>query len=246
MSSRRLAGPPIAIVSPLAEETVGLLERMRDLRRERRDGRRAQVGVLGGRTVVVTSTGDGAVNAERGLRAVLDAWSPGLLLFLGVAGGLTAGLEVGQVVVGERLLDASGRAPGPDPTWSGAAGPSCPAATIFSAPRLAVTPREKASTRDGLPQGPAVVDLESTTFARIAAERNIPFAVLRAVSDRADEALPLDFNLFLDADGGVRRADVVRHVTFRPHLIPPLMDLRRRVALCAERLAAVAEGMVAA
>jgi len=245
--TQRGAGDELTvIVTPVPEETTGLLRRMADLRRERRDGLSARIGRLGGRSVVVVSTGDGARNAERGLRAALASWRPHRVLVLGIAGGLTDELEVGQVVLGERLLDATGPAPAPDRAWGEAAGVFCASATVFSSLRLAVTPEEKLATRDGLPEGPAVVDLESAAFARAASDAGVPFVVMRAVSDRADEALPLDFNLFLGEDGGVRRADVVRHVAFRPQLIAPLMDLRRRVELCADRLAMAAEELVSA
>jgi adenosylhomocysteine nucleosidase len=39
--------------------------------------------------------------------------------------------------------------------------------------------------------------MESAVIGAEAAERRIPFAVIRAVSDLLDEDLPLDFNLFL-------------------------------------------------
>lgn len=245
-AERGAGGGLTVIVTPVPEEATGLLRRMADLRPERRDGLSARIGRLGGRSVVVVSTGDGARNAERGLRRALDCWRAERVLVLGVAGGLTAELEVGQVVRGEWLLDASGPAPAPDRAWGEKTSVSCTSATVFSSLRLAVTPEEKLATRDGLPEGPAVVDLESAAFARVASDAGVPFVVLRAVSDRADEALPLDFNLFVGEDGGVRRADVVRHVAFRPRLIAPLMDLRRRVELCADRLAMAAEELVSA
>ncbi|MEZ5332041.1 MAG: hypothetical protein R2991_08280 [Thermoanaerobaculia bacterium] len=237
---------PTAIVAPLPEETTGVLRRLEDLRRTRRGEVAGQAGLLAGRPVVVASTGDGAANAQRSLEALVRAWSPRRILVLGVAGGLTEDLEIGQVVFGERLFDAGGPAPAPDAEWgSSALAASCLPVTIFSADRLAVTPEEKSSARRGLPAGPAVVDLESSAFARVAAGSGLPFAVLRAVSDRADETLPLDFNRFMGPDGGVRRADVVRHVALRPHLLAPLMDLRRRVERCSDGLGLAAERMVA-
>lgn len=236
---------PVVIVAPLPEETVGVLGRMEALRRERRGETAGRVGLLAGMPVVVATTGDGAVNAERSLRALIEAWRPSRVLVLGVAGALTEDLEVEQVVLGERLFDATGTAPAPDPQWGDVLNGSCLAATIFSASRLAVTAEEKSSRRDGLPVGPAVIDLESAAFARVASEHATPFAVLRAVSDRADETLPLDFNRFLGPDGGLRRAAVVRHVALRPHLLASLMELRRRVEACSQRLGEAAERMVA-
>ncbi|MBI4002294.1 MAG: hypothetical protein HY348_10985 [Nitrospira defluvii] len=41
------------------------------------------------------------------------------------------------------------------------------------------------------------LDMESAALGLIASERQIPFAIVRTVSDLVDEDLPLDFNLFL-------------------------------------------------
>lgn len=240
-------GELTAIVTPLPEELAGLLGRISGLRRERLDGLAAHRGTLGGRPVVAVATGDGARNAERSLRTVVAAWAPRRVLVLGAAAGLSAQLEVGQVVVAERLLDADGPVPPPDRSWSRAAGPSCLPATVFSARRIAVTAQEKRAARDLLSgDAPAVLDIESAALARTASRAGLSFVVLRAVSDRLDEDLPLDFNLFIGEDGGVRRGEVARYVAWRPRLIGSLLDLRRRMELCADRLAAAAEEVMTA
>jgi adenosylhomocysteine nucleosidase len=236
-----------AIVAPLAEEVAAVLRRLTDPRAERRSELRAHRGSLAGRQVVVASTGDGARRAALGLRGVVDAWSPTRVLVLGVAAGLSEGLDIGRLVLGERLLDDCGEAPPPDLEWGRRAAIDALAGTVFSAGRIAVTAQEKRATRARLEtEGAVVLDLESAALARQANATGRPFVVLRAVSDRFDESLPLDFNLFVDEDGGVRRDEVVRHVALRPHLLPALIELRRRVERCARALAAAAEEMVAA
>jgi adenosylhomocysteine nucleosidase len=45
------------------------------------------------------------------------------------------------------------------------------------------------------------LDMESATLGLAAFERQIPFGILRTVSDLVDENLPLDFNLFLRPSG---------------------------------------------
>ncbi len=45
------------------------------------------------------------------------------------------------------------------------------------------------------------LDMESAALGLAAAERQIPFAIIRTVSDLVDEDLPLDFNLFLRPSG---------------------------------------------
>lgn len=48
------------------------------------------------------------------------------------------------------------------------------------------------------------LDMESAALSLAAAERQIPFAIVRTVSDLVDEDLPLDFNLFLRPSGWIK------------------------------------------
>ena len=48
------------------------------------------------------------------------------------------------------------------------------------------------------------LDMESAAIGRIARDRNIPFLVVRMISDLVDEDLPVDFNLFLRPSGWIR------------------------------------------
>ena len=45
------------------------------------------------------------------------------------------------------------------------------------------------------------LDMESGAVGLVASERQIPFAIVRTVSDLVDEDLPLDFNIFLRPSG---------------------------------------------
>ena len=45
------------------------------------------------------------------------------------------------------------------------------------------------------------LDMESAALGLVAKERQLPFAIVRTVSDLEDESLPLDFNLFLRPSG---------------------------------------------
>ena len=90
-----------------------------------------------------------------------------------------------------------------------------------------------------------VVDLESASYARVAAARRVPYSVLRAVSDSANEALPLDFNRFRRSDGSSDRWAVARHAVLHPSIVPELMQLRERLRYCARRLAQLIVEMLA-
>ena len=69
---------------------------------------------------------------------------------------------------------------------------------------------------------------------------------MRAVLDPAEEELPLDFNLCRRPDGRVSRGQVMRRAVLRPRRLGELLRLRRRVQLCSQRLAELAEELLAA
>jgi adenosylhomocysteine nucleosidase len=237
----------VAIVAALPEELNGVARRATGLRAEHRGEIRGRVGRLGGTRVVLVVTGDGARNARWGLGRVLAAFEPGRCLVAGLAGALTTDLQVGDVVAARRILSTAGEAPAPDADWLARAARSLPVATVFSAERIAHTVQGKADLRQHLQgEGPAVVDLESATFAGVAAAAGTPYVVLRAVSDLAGEALPFDFERFRDERGSVSRARVARFAALRPRAAARLLDLRRRVELCAYRLADAVEEALAA
>ncbi len=217
---------------------------------ERRGELIIRCGRLRGRPVALAATGDGSEAAAAGLAALLEDRELVALLAVGIAGGLSPALAVGDVVVAERVID--GADPGSElraPAWPGRGRGLDSRARVgvaVSVPRIVCTAAEKEElwSRGGAPEA-AVVDLESAAWARLAHARGLPWRVLRAVSDAADEDLPLDFNRFRDARGRLRRYAVACHAARHPTLLPALRRLRSRLRDGARRLAEVASEMVA-
>lgn len=87
----------------------------------------------------------------------------------------------------------------------------------------------------------AVVDLESTCYARVAEAQGLPWLMLRAVSDTAGESLPAYLEASRDPGGSVRRNRVVLNALARPWTVPALVRMARRVASCSEGLAGCIE-----
>jgi nucleoside phosphorylase len=231
----------------MSVELTPLLRRTRVTERANLDGCRTWVGELGPKPVLLACTGEGRRRAERGLRAVLDRQPVGRLLVLGVAGGLSPALTAGELLVARRVLRGGRPLPPPDAAWvERALGLGLArAGTAITSERILCTAADKSRAWSEVGEAePATVDLESAAYAEVAAERGIPYFVLRAVSDPADEAFPLDLNLCLDADGGVSRARVIRRALMHPASVRGLWELRRRVGLCAENMARFAEELL--
>jgi adenosylhomocysteine nucleosidase len=235
----------IGIATALKEERDAILRGARDLRFSGGGLIRARIG---GSDVVLTVTGDGAESAWRGAEALCDAVRPAALIGAGMAGALTPGLSVGDLLVALRVLDEAGDAPAPDARLVAkalAAGNALPG-TLRTVARPAVSSAEKAHLAKSLGvEGVSAVDMESSAWARAAAARGVPYIVVRSISDASDEDLPEYLARCVGEDGRMRRSTVVAYAALRPRTIPALLRMRRRMARCGETLAVFLQTLLA-
>lgn len=103
--------PPIAILSALLQEQQGLMELLHQPRKVTHAGRDFWLGDLHGRPVVLALSRIGKVAAATTATALIERFGVRRMVFTGVAGGLGAGVNVGDVVVASEFvqhdLDAS-------------------------------------------------------------------------------------------------------------------------------------------
>jgi adenosylhomocysteine nucleosidase len=231
---------PIAVVTALKEEFEAVLARAREAR-FRGTFVEARIGTS---DVALCLTGDGAGNAGRAADMLCEAVRPTALLGAGIAGALSPGLAVGDVLVSRRIRDSHGDVAPPDARLLAQAleNTQARAGTFLTVARPVVL----ASLKKALLQtfddgGPAAADMESSAWARAAASRGIPYIVARAISDRAEEDLPEYLGRCIGSDGAIRRSSVVLRALAQPATIPALLRIRGRVLACAEKLAVFLE-----
>ena len=228
---------PMAIVSAMHEELRALLPLLDVPQRVVRAGREFHRGQLHGRPVVLVLSGIGKVAAATTVAVLAGEFGPRSLLFTGVAGGLAAGVRVGDVVLARELLqhdmDASPLFPRYEVPLTGrsrfpvdaalsdrlrAATARCLAALpqaldpahlaefgidaprlheglVISGDRFVATAAESTALRAALPDALAV-EMEGAAVAQVCADFGLPFALLRVISDRADDSAHQDFLRF--------------------------------------------------
>ena len=232
--------PVTAVVAALPEEIAPLRSRLTDVERRRAGPILLESGRLDGRGVVLAVTGDGERNARAGVAALLAAARAERLIVIGVAGALSRGLGAAALVVAGRVTEERGK------DLLGEAGEigdvaratGARIAVVLSAAAIVDSAVEKQRLGGQIAAGlPAVVDLESATYVAGAVAAGIPWLVLRAVSDTADESLPELLNRSRDAGGAVRRGRVLHGLLREPRALAPLLTMRGRVGRCAEVLA---------
>jgi len=178
--------------------------------------------------VVVIGGGDLAGLTGR-LEDELRGGVAGVVSF-GLCGALDPALKVGDLVIGQSVADADDRFDA-DAAWSARMAALLPDAKVGSfarAERPVASAAEKAELRQRT--GAIAVDLESFPVARLAHWFGVPFAVIRAVSDAADRALPPAAQVGLGADGRPAIGPVFASLRSNPWQIGALI----RTALEAE------------
>ena len=242
---------PTAIVAALHEELAGVLALMPDEHRQTVGGRAFWLGHLHGQAVVAVLSGIGKVAAATTATLLIERFRVQRIVFTGVAGGLGAGVDVGDVVVAETFLqhdlDASpifprhevpgyGRSrfatdrPLTERLASAAAAtladtprfldhatrsafglhaPRLHRGLIVSGDRFVATGAESAALQRELPEALAV-EMEGAAFAQVCHDFGVPLAVVRTISDRADDAAQRDFPLFLRQVASRYSGDIVQ------------------------------------
>ena len=230
----------LAIVGAMHEEIAALRPCLEDVRTERRAGRDFHLGRLDGRDVILVRCGIGKVAAATTTAVLLDAFDARALLFTGVAGGLDDSVRVGDIVVATALLQHDMNAEPLFPRWEvpltgrarfdadaawttrlvqagrtlAMSGTHAVAATIhqglvISGDRFVATRAESDQLRALLPDALAV-EMEGAAVAQVCHDFARPFAVVRTISDRADDAAHGDFQRFVCDVAAPYSRDIVR------------------------------------
>lgn len=94
----------LAILSALVDEQRGLIDHLQQREKVVHAGRSFWLGTLDGVPVVLTVSRIGKVSAATTATLLIERFGADAIVFTGVAGGLGAGVKVGDVVVAEDFL----------------------------------------------------------------------------------------------------------------------------------------------
>jgi nucleoside phosphorylase len=167
----------------------------------------------------------------------------------GLAGALSEDLAVEQIVVPVRvatLRDANGIAASAELAAIAVADPERKSAksigVMLTADHIVATQEEKSR----LSQFAEAVDMESFQVLREFTDRNLPVAVIRAISDGAGEDMPIDFKKCITVEGRVKPVPLVGELLSHPTKLPGLIRFGRQSKNAARRLAVFLDSYIAA
>ena len=194
-------------------------------------------------TVDVVLTGMGPENARRAVEAALSP-EHAACISSGFAGALTAEYQVADVLVAAGVRQSSDdQTIASDAVLLKSALQTNGAAEVknfVSVESVVETPEEKAD----LAKFGAAVEMESHAILAVARSRAVPAVAIRAISDRFDQKLPMDFSGTVDQCGHVLKGKLARKIASDPSKLFALMRLGKQSQLAASRLAEFLESYI--
>jgi nucleoside phosphorylase len=154
----------------------------------------------------------------------------------GLCGGLNTRYRVGQIVTPKRVAtmqDAAGLSPAQALTDLAERQGATVIETLLTADHIIDSQQEKAR----LSQFADAVDMESFHIVHEFSLEAAPVTVIRAVSDAANETLPLDFSKVLTNTGQVKVGPLLKELVLQPTKIPHLTRFAKQSRKAAKDLA---------
>lgn len=216
------------IIGAMDIEVEGLRAVAEDVREERIGGITFTTGKIHGKSVAIAKCGIGKVNAAMCAQTMILTYKPSLVINTGVAGSLTNGLSIGDIVIAEDVCqhdfdttpvgDPLGLIPEvnlvkiPADEKAGKAlaatvagcGIRYKTGTIASGDVFVASSEKKDFIVSEF--GALACEMEGASIGQVCAINETPFAVLRALSDSADEGSCEDYPAFcrLAADRSIK------------------------------------------
>ena len=215
------------IIGAMDEEVAALQEKMQEITVTEKAKMRFVKGSLAGHPVVVVRSGIGKVNAAVCTQILADDFGVDRVINTGIAGSLDAGIDIGDIVLSTDVLhhdmDATGfgYALGQIPRMETLSFPADDAMRVLAKECCqAVNPDIQAiegrvvsgdqfisskEKKDWISENFAgsCTEMEGAAIAQAAWLNGLPFLIIRAISDKADNSAHMDYPAF--------EAQAIRH-----------------------------------
>ena len=209
----------LGIIGAMAVEVELLKEKMENLTVTAHAGMEFYEGMLNGMPAVVVQCGVGKVNAAMCAQILCSVFGVTHLVNTGIAGSLCAELDIGDLVVSRDAMYHDfdcvhfgyemGKVPGMDvvafPADEAMIGYACAAAEEVHPGHSRVgrvasgdlfVAEKNAKNRIIEKTGALCTEMEGAAIAQTAYRNKVPFVILRAISDKADDSAEMDYPTF--------------------------------------------------
>mgnify|MGYP000406185537 CR=1 FL=1 len=221
----------IGIIGAMEEEVINLRESMDVISAKNVIGLDFYLGKLGGKNAVVVRSGIGKVNAAVCTQVLIDLYAVDCVINIGVAGAIDKSLTIGDIVVSSDAMyhDFDTSALGDEPgiisrmdesffpadeqlvklakeTVEGLGYPVC-IGRVASGDQFVASPELKSRIKSLFK--PVCCEMEGAAIAHTSYLNKIPFVILRAISDNADDSGDVDYERFF-RESALKAASIVK------------------------------------
>ncbi len=231
--------PRIAIIGAIKDEIAGIKREMQITHTLRWQTGNAFVGEWQGVPIVLVRSGMGRDRARLALIEVAEKWDLKEVISIGYAGALDPLLEIGDLVVADRVIEMDSSRPD-DETKSYSLEKEIfntmkegDRRILLTVDRVAATPEEKKLLRDRY--SAVAVDMETSALAKEARARNLSCISVRAITDTADQEL-IDCSHLVAEDGDVSKLKAGWHVMTHPGDLKGMIALGKHAKTATENL----------
>jgi nucleoside phosphorylase len=196
-------------------------------------------------SVYLTGMGRGLPSEAVEMREAFFTSKLDLAISSGLAGALKEGLKPGDLIAPQKVRTLRNDANADSDLvfreraiQQGA----LPIETLITVDRIVPTAEEKAC----LSFFGEAVDMESAIVMSHFVAAAVPALTIRAISDSADEDLPIDFDRCLTPQGAIKPMSLVNAIVRRPGKLPNLVRFGRQSNQAAQRLAGFLDKFIAA
>lgn len=245
----------IGIIGAIPQEINGVVNLLTN-KQEHKIGRRSYfTGELNNQKVVVVYSRVGKVAASATVTTLILEFNVSELIFTGVAGGIHADVKIGDIVLGQSLIQHDMNAQPLFPAYEipmlGKAyfeadssqlqvattaileileeqhlhnvisekdldkfnihQPQLHVGLIGSGDLFFSTNSQKEKLQQNLPEM-LCVEMEGAAVAQVCYEFDIPFIIIRTISDDADDHSTLDFNSFIEKISNVYSIEIIKNI----------------------------------
>jgi adenosylhomocysteine nucleosidase len=191
-------------------------------------------GWIGDRPVTAVITGIGTALAHAATVRLLDEVDVERVIVVGIAGAIENQTPIGALVLPEFVVSgADGSEHRPTPLRVGNAH-----GKLWTSDELLLDPAVLADLRA---HGVVALDMETAAVAKVCDEHDVPWSVVRAISDRAgDGGVDAEIVGLSHPDGRLNFSAVARYLVRHPDALPRLVRLGKGAKLAAARAAETA------
>ena len=211
----------VGIICAEPRELDAIKDYMKGSLVEEKYGNKFYIGDVGNRRFVMTLCGTGKVNAARTAQILIDNYKPDYIINCGVAGGINNVVKIGDIVVGEKLVQhdfdttAFGREKGEisnigkffysdkalvekayniilgDETINGLVGTIASGDQFITDPEISKWINQEFNAD--------CCEMEGAAIAQVCYLDKVPFIVIRSISDTPNGNNKVDFDTFIES-----------------------------------------------